>query len=394
MENNELKAFTKQNTQVRAGEILRALCDRREIRLFRCTVIGELDANKLLDPEGEYNCDDLSVDRPAFHACLRFEQKIHFNSCKFLENVCFASPWDTPKALKAVFAGDVVFNSSIFCGQALFANATFKQLAGFDGCEFQKVTAFRNSLFESRAMFRTAHFAGYGLFSGARFGGDSRFTNTCFGKGANFSKTKFCTAVDFAGVYAESRAIPIFEDVEFTRKGRGDDETFWRFIKQASQEAGYYRMAGECFYKERCAHLWKKFRGPDDEVERGKRIAVRLLRGLQILPELVFGRLLFGYGERPIRVLIAGAIVIIACGIFYESPLADLSGRLATESGHYSLVDGLYFSVTTFTTVGFGDIHPVETHLLTRFVVMLEAMTGAGLTALFIVALSKRYSRG
>jgi uncharacterized MnhB-related membrane protein len=57
-------------------------------------------------------------------------------------------------------------------------------------------------------------------------------------------------------------------------------------------------------------------------------------------------------------------------------------------------MDGLYFSTITFTTLGFGDMYPAYEHLLTRCIAMAEALSGACLMALFVVALSKRYSRG
>jgi hypothetical protein len=39
-------------------------------------------------------------------------------------------------------------------------------------------------------------------------------------------------------------------------------------------------------------------------------------------------------------------------------------------------------------------MYPDQNHLLTRCVAMCEALCGASLMALFVVTLSKRYSRG
>jgi hypothetical protein len=68
--------------------------------------------------------------------------------------------------------------------------------------------------------------------------------------------------------------------------------------------------------------------------------------------------------------------------------------RSVAENEGQRFIDGLYFSVTTFTTLGFGDMYPDQHHLLTRCVAMGEALCGASLMALFVVTLSKRYSRG
>ena len=185
----------------------------------------------------------------------------------------------------------------------------------------------------------------------------------------------------------------MFEGVHFTRKRYGDDESFWRFIKQACQEAGYYQQAGECFYLEQCGHFWRKFRGAGyEKLSSGKRL-MRCLAGVRLLPEFVFGRLLFGYGERPIRVLIAAAVVILLCGLFYSSPLAKLTSEIETDHLVSRMFDGMYYSTITFTTLGLGDIYPQD-DLLTRMVTMGEALCGLFLMSLFVVCLSKRFSRG
>jgi hypothetical protein len=288
----------------------------------------------------------------------------------------------------------VSFNSSVFNSPSRFSGACFHGLAGFDGCTFNRVACFRDAVFQGRAMFRTVSFEGYGLFNGAKFCREVRFTNTSFGKGCNFTKAEFAGKTDFTGVYSKSKSVPIYESVDFARHSYGDDETFWRFIKQASQEAGYYQLAGEGFYNERCAHFWRKLRGSDYEQLSTFWKMIRIIYGVRLLPELIFGRMLFGYGERPVRVLIASAIVILACGIFYASPCAIVASRSAMEAEQLQFMDGLYFSTITFTTLGFGDMYPAGSHLFTRCVAMFEAISGACLMALFVVSLSKRYSRG
>ena len=111
---------------------------------------------------------------------------------------------------------------------------------------------------------------------------------------------------------------------------------------------------------------------------------------MRLLPELVFGRLLFGYGERPVRVLIASALVIVLCAFFYSRP--DL---LIYRGGQVepSFLQGLYFSTITFTTLGYGDFYP-SAHGFCRQFAMAEAAAGGCLMALFVVCLAKRFSRG
>ena len=118
-----------------------------------------------------------------------------------------------------------------------------------------------------------------------------------------------------------------------------------------------------------------------------------MLSGLRLLPEFIFGRLLFGYGERPIRVLAASVLIILSCALFYSSDAASILYR-DSQLNNIEFMDGLYFSTITFTTLGFGDMYPAPEHLLTRSIAMTEAISGACLMALFVVSLAKRYSRG
>ena len=392
MEKTEV--FQRQNQRISSSEILQAIADGCAIKLNDCTVSGALDINRLLVKEENFNTSGLTVATDEFSTSITISQLVTFNNCIFENNVCFAADWDKPDELGVIFKRDVMFNSSTFKDQTRFSNAVFRGLAGFDGCTFERIAAFRGTTFHGRAMFRTAAFDAYGLFNKATFCKEARFTNTCFSRGGNFTKVEFEGNTDFAGVYSKSKSVPIYESVKFARRSYRVDETFWRFIKQASQDAGYYRLAGDCFYKERCAHFWRRLKGPRyDELSVPQKLA-GFIKGIALLPELILGRWLFGYGERPVRVLAASGAIILLCALFYASPLAELSCRTDPVSLQRSTMDGLYFSITTFATLGFGDIYPKDGHLLTRCVVMFETIAGASLVALFVVSLAKRFSRG
>jgi len=390
----ETTVFQRQGQRISASDILQVLANVQPIELTECTISGTLDVNRLFVKEENFDISNLSVETDAGKRILTFSQQIKFDSCTFEDNVFFASPWDKPDELRVICEKDVLFNSSVFQGQSRFSGISFQSLAGFDGCVFEHVAVFRNATFGARAMYRTVLFNGYGLFNGTEFCDETRFTNTCFTKGGNFTDVKFRGRTDFSGVYSKGKAVPIYESVWFARSKYGDDETFWRFIKQALQEAGYYQLAGESFYNERCAHFWRKLRGANyDDISTAQKI-VRTIKGIRLWPEYIFGRLLFGYGERPIRILAVSMIVIIACAFFYASQYSTVLNRFEAYTDEYSFVDGLYFSTITFTTLGFGDMYPAPEHLPTRLVAMFEALSGACLMALFVVGLSKRYSRG
>jgi len=392
--------FQRENQRVSASEILQSIASGEQIKLHKCTITGGLDINRLLDEHENFENMKIKIEASGEKTSMIISEPVEFNTCVFEDIVFFAPPWDKSVRVEVVFEQDAIFNSSVFKDQARFEGAKFSKQAGFDGCTFERIAVFREALFDGITMFRTTLFEGYGLFHEAVFKTTTSFMNTCFTKGANFTEVKFFGRTDFSGVYAKSKSVPVYESVWFARRKYGEDETFWRFIKQASQEAGYYQLAGESFYNERCSHLCHKFYGYDFENLSVIRKAGRLVNGIKLLPEFVLGRLLFGYGERPVRVLFASVLVILACAFYFSSPLAivfdrlDSDVRAASELNQLDFMDGLYFSTITFTTLGFGDMYPAPTHFATRCVAMLEALSGACLMALFVVGLSKRYSRG
>ena len=382
--------FQREKQSVSASELLQVLADGVDIQLSQCTITGFLDVNRLFDPAEKFQADKLLLKVGPTGRTVTIGQSIVFDKCVFEENVVFSGPWSEPDSVTVQFGKDVIFNSSVFKGQARFRCAAFEGAAGFDGCTFAGVVTFKGAVFGGDAKFRTVVVEGYCLLGSAVFKSSARFSNSHFVKSANFSQVRFLGPVDFGGVYSSSRAVPVYDGVFFARHRQGEDESFWRFVKQSAQEAGYYHLAGESFYNERCAGLLQKLWGQGFDRLKPFQRAVRLLGGVRLLPELVLGKLLFGYGERPARVLAAGALIIVVCACFYAQ-----KGALIYRSGNVesSFFQGLYFSTITFTTLGYGDLYPSPEGYI-RLLAMTEALAGGCLMALFVVCLAKRFSRG
>lgn len=379
--------FERRHETLDAAQIMAQIVAGRPVHLQHCRIKGTLDLYTALTRA------DAAQDNSASRKVV-LTQDLNFNSCIFEEDVSFSGPWENTEGLCVTFEGDVLFNMSLFCGQSRFIAASFKKAAGFDGCSFRGVAAFRQAVFCGRTLFRTVMFEGYVLFNEAVFNEDARFINTCFSKGVNFTAAAFARKADFQGVYAHGKSVPQIDRLCFKRKSYGDDVYFWRFMKQVSQEAGQYRDSGECFYKEQCAQFWLRLRGPEyRRLSTGAKM-LRWIAAVRLFPDLVFGRLLFGYGERPLRVLAAAGVLIVVCGLFYGSPWARFS--IQTDLGRHQLtgLEGLFYSTTTFTTLGLGDFAPATDSVLTQVVTMTEAFIGAFLIASFVVCFWKKFSRG
>ncbi len=119
------------------------------------------------------------------------------------------------------------------------------------------------------------------------------------------------------------------------------------------------------------------------------------------------------YGESPGRVLYRALWVIIICTFIYsfqgiyssgnyrngmpcENPESNAVVQIGAsvwnlESFWEPLGIGLYYSVVTFTTLGYGDFSPAGTSV--RVVSAIQALLGLILTSLFMVTVVRKYSR-
>jgi len=88
--------------------------------------------------------------------------------------------------------------------------------------------------------------------------------------------------------------------------------------------------------------------------------------------------IVMGYGEKPLRV-VANAV----CAVLAYAAIYYFLGAITDKT----FLGSLYFSMITFTTLGYGDIVP---HGSMRLVAASEALVGILLSGLFIFCLGRR----
>ena len=128
---------------------------------------------------------------------------------------------------------------------------------------------------------------------------------------------------------------------------------------------------------------WASFRE-----KRMERLLLKKRKSLAYIPSLIMN-FLCGYGERPSRIILSSSVVISLYAILFSALNAVDSSSLSTYKMSFS--DYLYFSIVTFTTVGYGDFIPKASALF-RLLSASEAFLGAFMIGLFIFTLARRYS--
>jgi hypothetical protein len=149
-----------------------------------------------------------------------------------------------------------------------------------------------------------------------------------------------------------------------------------RNLKLNAMSMGHFADAGELTYMEKTFERHTLHRHAFTTEHESLRLRLRAIRGW-------FGSILlnalWGYGERPARLLVATAAAIVLFG----SVQWLLDGVPGEGFGPH-----LYFSGITFMTIGYGDLSPKG--LLPRFLAVLEGAVGISVIGMLIASWTKK----
>lgn len=156
-------------------------------------------------------------------------------------------------------------------------------------------------------------------------------------------------------------------------------EEIYRNLRKASEQAGLFETSGHFFEREM---VMRRYQMP-------------LLSTKRFYSKVV--DMFCGYGERPIRVVMFSLIAIITFGVLYSvigihdgGVVMKLQAKHSFSENLMQLLTCLYFSVVTFTTLGYGDLIPFG---LSRLLAAIEAFIGSFTLALFVVVFVKKMTR-
>lgn len=163
---------------------------------------------------------------------------------------------------------------------------------------------------------------------------------------------------------------------------------FGKILK--SEKEGHYHFASIEYKQIKQMYKNSSLHGLADEFHYKKMVVKRKLDPMtspKYWMDYIFGDLLCKYGTSFTRVLLWSILLIILCAFVLSGPNKLIYEGVPVVA---SFLDALYFSIVTFTTLGYGDYNvfgPV------RFIAAGEAFLGAALMALFTVIVARNLIR-
>ena len=110
-------------------------------------------------------------------------------------------------------------------------------------------------------------------------------------------------------------------------------------------------------------------------------------KSISYIPSLLMA-VLCGYGEKPYRVILSSATIVFIYSFLYAA-LKVLNTPI--DALNLKMWDYIYFSIVTFTTLGFGDLTPKMVPMF-QMLTGSEAFIGAFMMGLFVFTLARKYT--
>ena len=348
-----------------------------------------IDFHGFYFPPGTSDFSNRNFQKSVIFMGAKFSGEAHFWFTKFSDKADFT---------KAGFSGEANFIEAGFSDEAVFSFAKFSDKADFWGANFSEVI-FHGTEFIGKFLFiptesktvSTIYFT-YTLFSDfVRIKGN---LSQCYFHNSNIERADL---TDSTWLTNKEKKLIIWEEHQGKISSDLKElEGIYRRLKQSYQKYGDNDTAGNFYYQEM-------------ECKR---------KQMNFFPNLfwnIFYKRLCGYGEEPFNVIWASLFIIFVSAFSFlfggieflgsemlnkPAKLIQYNPSLNSNDIHMMIqnFDSLfndfllcvYTSFITFTTLGYGDVHPIG---WSRLVATIESGLGIFMTALFIFVFTRKMLR-
>ncbi len=373
--------------KIDAATLLEALAgDYESVFLTSCTVEGVVDIASLSLEKDETGAFILDKDIVCIHCTFENLVKLHKTAFKkelvFSETV-FREPVDFRGSMfqghcdfgQANFHGRVSFRGAAFHDEVNFWQAEFHDLADFNEVEFQNNAVFGKTRFHGVGHFIETAFQQQLDFTYARFNDTVTFERATFGIEADFTSARFAFVASYRDInfmpntvrqwFQNKRTRDASPPTEFYLDSQNVDEVSNPFFKRYVADQQFIRV-----FKQESPFWAQVWRWSSDF---GRSLGLWAFWSLFLA--VLFS---FAYASAWAPPWLAG---------IRPDVLHNIEGTNAI-----TFWNAFYFSVVTFTTLGFGDV--VAQNGSARFLVTLEVILGyimlGGLISIFANKLASR----
>ena len=306
------------------------------------------------------------------------------------------------KTKQCIYYSDLVFNEIIIINtdklfelsqnkNINFLNVIFKKDLVFDNCRFEKNISFDNVIFEGNVSFKNCVFYGDCTFKDLEFN-DKLASEKIFihsvikGQRVLFENIKNMPRLD--GIIFSKCTKILLKNIKYRKNDYENAKINYRIAKNQCSLTGDYEKLGHYYYMER--YYGGKCIKRSEFRSNSQYINAKFIDFLS--------RIIIGYGEKPLNIFIISfsiislfAFLYIITGIKYNDKII----RIYEVRNIYELVecyiDLWYFSMITFSTVGYGDM--LVTNMFGKVLVSIEVFLGVTMGASWASVIFRKMSR-
>lgn len=383
--------YEKHGETIKAQTFLEALqSDAVSVTFTNCTIEGVVDLFSI-ELERDEN-DRILLNKKLSCTGCTFKNIVNFRTVIFEKEVDFR---------RTLFEADLDFGEAILNGPCAFREALFQKRADFHSVIFRKSVSFWRARFYNVADFHRAEFHENAVFHEVNFLNETNFrrvlfrgildcTGTWFSEMTAFSNATFLGTANFTA--AQFVSVAAFGDVQYI------PDTLFHAVKAKLRRKQHRptQFYLDSRYIDEVANPFFKRYVADQQFTRAFDQANPILAKLWRWSS-DYGRSLTLWAFWSLFFAFLFALAYMPSSTWMPTWIQDLTPRFHQSTGAYSgepltFWNCFYFSIVTFTTLGFGDV--VADNAAARLFVTLEVIFGymmlGGLISIFSNKLASR----
>ncbi len=275
-----------------------------------------------------------------------------------------------------------------------FLNITFNRDVIFKNCKFEKKLIFENVKFNGEVCFKNCIFNENFIFKNVQFNKNSS-------KKFLFIKSKIkCQEIKFERINYMPRLDGIsfshcckvnFKKIFYEKENYKYAKINYQIAKNQSNIIGDYDKVSHYYYMER--YYRGKCINRDEFESLTEYINTKVLDSI--------AKYTIGYGEKPLNIFIVSFFIVSIFALLYMiTGIKDINNNTINSTYNNSnniksifkyYLDLWYFSMATFSTVGYGDM--VVINVLGKLLASLEVFFGVTMAASWASVIFRKMSR-